>query len=285
MLPDGGVVLAWCLTPTWPAARVAGDSDQGCRPTILYLMARKVIVEASGVTDRSETLWRSTKSMLGTIVEAIAWDIAAERTFSFDQTGTAPGDGSAGEGQSWHLGLMLRNSTGDELWLTGCRAGYSGAGVHAAERILLEAGFPPTLTNIVTRCTKLHLRIGQPEPVDVWYADSGESLSLQSGQSPPGQSIRRPPKRSPVGKLTSEPPAAPTSVPNPVLGRHQDSGPDHTDGKESGTQELIDAAHAEQEGASPTALLRALRFQAEAARDSGRPLSPDEVLRILGGGT
>lgn len=129
------------------------------------------IVDDSGITDRSIALWRLVRPVFGEFIEAEVFDneasgLAAAAQFTFDLWAL----GSArlrtkGTGPPAPRGLILRDDRGQELVLSGCRAGYSGTGAGGTEEVLTEEHFLPEHIALIPRFGYFHVSKASPTPL------------------------------------------------------------------------------------------------------------------------
>jgi hypothetical protein len=101
--------------------------------------------------------------MFGTFQEAIFPGLGGDRRFAFSGPGfewDEPDDPDAWQSPT----MVLRDERSDELWLSGCTAGYRGTGPQGAAYILLKEEFPHEQLRLVLTCEPLHLVKGR-EPL------------------------------------------------------------------------------------------------------------------------
>ena len=95
------------------------------------------IFDTHGTTRRSLLLWRVTRPLFGDFREAKCGDVNPRLELACDldlvHTRADP---------NFTYGLILRDDRSQELWLSGCSAGYGGEGPGGTETILEAEGFP-----------------------------------------------------------------------------------------------------------------------------------------------
>jgi hypothetical protein len=121
-----------------------------------------VLIEADGTTNGSVQAWKATRSMFGTFQEAIFPGPGSDRRYAWSAPNRKWADGNP---DAWEPPRMvLRDERSNELWLSGCGAGYRGEGPEGAGYILLKEGFPHEQLRLVLTCERLHLVKGS-EPL------------------------------------------------------------------------------------------------------------------------
>jgi len=121
------------------------------------------IRDAHGVTDSSLLLWRMTRRLFGDLREAECGDLdphSPDLTCDLDLL--VPGTAIDIE-----YGLVLRDDRRQELWLSGCGAGYGGEGPGGTKTILEAEGFSAAHVALVEVYSAFHIRKDRDEPLFV----------------------------------------------------------------------------------------------------------------------
>jgi hypothetical protein len=88
------------------------------------------LTDTYGITRHSLLLWRVTRPLFGDFREAQCGDIDARLNLRSDLDLV-----TAGSLVDFTYGLVLRDDRSQELWLSGCSAGYGGEGPRGTETI------------------------------------------------------------------------------------------------------------------------------------------------------
>lgn len=130
-------------------------------------MYAHTLIDVSGITRCSLHAWKKSRSLFGTFNEVFVGFTGTGHRYL---TASPKDDPSSDAARNWDsASLVLRDEVGSELWLDGCKSGYTGEGAAGTGYILHKEGFPAELVDLVPLCGLLHLRRGSESPVTAQF--------------------------------------------------------------------------------------------------------------------